>query len=332
MGNIMAVEMKLPAVLDIIRGNIVKHGNPLAMKGTEVAAWAKGLKLPERGDLLFYTGGEYQLLPFIDSLVNTMTHMDQGSKVFSLMMGARNIINKTGINAEKLYASALAKDRERFNSISYKAAVILQKLGYDLCYSGEKELYSGALLSELGFCKDMKSYAVKVADVLKQSGAKTIVCLSPHAAEIFKFVYPKLIKDFPYEIRTFVELVWDKRDLLPAIKADETVVIHDSCRLARELAINEELRDILQSVGVPFREAMCNRKWTTCCGGPNKLLFPELSHTVSARRVEELEQTGVDLILTSCPYCLSALQGGQGKESNTKIEDMIEFLYRGFEA
>jgi Fe-S oxidoreductase len=330
----MATETKLPPVLEIIRGNIVKHGNPLAMKGSEVAAWASELKLPEHGDLLFYTGGEYQLLPFIDSLVNTMTHMDQGSKVFSLMMGARNIINKTGINAEKIYASVLAKDRDRFNSISYKAAIILQKLGYELCYAGKKELYSGALLSELGFSEDMEAYAVRVAEVLKQSKAKTIVCLSPHAAEVFKFVYPKLIKDFPFEIRTFVELVWEKRHMLPKIKSGETVVIHDSCRLARELEIDEELRDILQSVGVPLREANSNRQWTTCCGGPNKLLFPDLSHIVASRRVEELEETKADLILTSCPYCLSALQGGQGKENKnkTKIEDLIEFLFRGFEA
>jgi len=327
----MAAETKLPPVLEIIRGNIVKHGNPLALKGSEVAAWANELKLPESGDLLFYTGGEYQLLPFIDSLVSTMTHMDQGSKVFSLMMGARNIINKTGISAEKLYASVLAKDRERFNSISYKAAIILQKLGYELCYSGKKELYSGALLSELGFCEDMKSYALKVADVLKLSRAKTIVCLSPHAAEVLKFEYPKLVKDFPFEVRTFVELVWEKRHMLPKINSAETVVIHDSCRLARELAITEELRDILQSVGVPLREAMSNRQWTTCCGGPNKLLFPDVSHTVASRRVEELEETKADLILTSCPYCLSALQGGQGKDSRIKIEDLIEFLYRGFE-
>ncbi|EGW36191.1 cysteine-rich domain protein [Desulfosporosinus sp. OT] len=332
MGKMMAAETKLPPVLEIIRGNIVKHGNPLAMKGSEVAAWANALKLPEHGDLLFYTGGEYQLLPFIDSLVSTMTHMDQGSKVFSLMMGARNIINKTGINAEKIYASVLAKDRERFNSISYKAAIILQKLGYDLCYAGKKELYSGALLSELGFCEDMESYALKVAEVLKQSRAKTIVCLSPHAAEVFKFVYPKLVKDFPFEIRTFVDLVWEKRHRLPAIKTDKTVVVHDSCRLARELEITEELRDILQSVGVPVREAMSNRQWTTCCGGPNKLLFPDVSHTVATRRVEELEETGADLILTSCPYCLSALQGGQGKDTKTVIEDLIEFLFRGFEA
>ncbi|WP_407309369.1 (Fe-S)-binding protein [Desulfosporosinus sp. SB140] len=326
----MAIEIKLPPVLEIIRGNILKHGNPLAMKGSEVAAWAKGLKLPEHGEMLFYTGGEYQLLPFIDSLVNTMTIMDQGSKVFSFMMGARNIINKTGINAEKLYASVLAKDRERFNSISYKAAVILQKLGYDFCYSGDKELYSGALLTELGFNIDMQTYALKVTKVIRESRAKTIVCLSPHAAEVLKFVYPKLVQDFDYEIKTFVELVWEKKNILPKLDSVKTVVIHDSCRLAREMEITEELRDILSSMGVSFQEAGSNRQWTTCCGGPNKFLYPEISHTIAARRVKELEETGADIILTSCPYCLASLQGGQAKDDNTVVEDLIEYLYRGF--
>lgn len=327
----MAIEMKLPPVLEIIRGNIIKHVNPLALKGKEVAAWAKNLNVPSKGELLFYTGGEYQLLPFIDSLVKTMTHIDQGSKGFSLMMGARNLLDKAGINAEKVYASALAKDKDRYNSVCYKAAVILQGLGYSFGYLGEDELYSGALLYELGYWQDLKSYAERVVSSLKKSGAKTIICLSPHAAEVFKFVYPKLIKDFNFEVRTFVELVWEKRDKLPQVPVTKPVVIHDSCRLARELEIDQEIRDILQSVGVSTIEAFRNRKWTTCCGGPSKLLFPEISHTIAGRRVNELTETGAELILTSCPYCLAALQGGKTPDNPAGIEDLIEFLYRGVE-
>ncbi|HWJ02314.1 MAG TPA: (Fe-S)-binding protein [Verrucomicrobiae bacterium] len=325
----MAVEMKLPPVLDIIRGNIVKHGNPLALKGTEISSWARGLNLPAQGEILFYTGGEYQLLPFIDSLVKTMTHMDQASKGFSLMMGVRNILDRAGINAEKIYASVLARDKERFNSVCHKAAVIMRELGYDICYGGEHELYSGALLYELGYWQDLQAYAVKVVESIRRSEAKTIVCLSPHAAEVFKLVYPQLVKDFDLEVRTFVELVWEKRHKLPKVDFAEPVVIHDSCRLARELGIDTEIRDILHSIGVDFREPLRNQKWTTCCGGPSKLLFPEISHTVATRRVEELQVTGAATILTSCPYCLAALQGGKG---DTQVEDLIEFLYRGFGA
>ena len=325
------MEMKLPLVLDVISENIIKHGSPLALKGSEVASWAKGLDLPDKGELLFYTGGEYQMLPFIDSLIKTITHLDQGSKMFSMMMGARNILNKTGISPEKMYASVLAKDKDRYNSICFKAATVLKELGFEFCYSGNEELYSGALLYELGYLEDMKDYVLRVAEVIKKSGAKTIVCLSPHAAEVFKFVYPKMVEGFDYEIRTYIDLVWERRDRLAKIKS-ESVVIHDSCRLARELGIHQELRDIMESVGAEVKEAPMNREWTSCCGGPIKILFPELSHVIGGRRVNELKESGSEHILTSCPYCLSALEGGRAKGDSALIEDLIEFLYRGVKA
>ena len=322
----------MPMVLDVISENIIKHGSPLALKGSEVASWAKELNLPSKGELLFYTGGEYQMLPFIDSLVKTITHLDQGSKVFSMMMGARNLLNKTGFSPEKMYASVLAKDKDRYNSVSFKAAKVLKELGYEFCYSGNEELYSGALLYELGYLEDMKDYVKRVVEVIKKSGAKTIVCLSPHAAEVFKFIYPKMVEGFDFEIRTFVDLVWERRDKLAKIQVPKSVVIHDSCRLARELGIHQELRDILESVGADVKEAHMNREWTSCCGGPIKILFPELSHVIGGRRVNELKDSGSEHILTSCPYCLSALEGGLAKGDSAVIEDLIEFLYRGVKA
>ncbi|WP_425801113.1 (Fe-S)-binding protein [Desulfitobacterium sp. Sab5] len=323
------VERKLPAVLEIIRGNILKHGNPLALKGTEVAVWAKDLNLPKTGEMLFYTGGEYQLLPFIDSLVKTMTVVDQGSKGFSMMIGVRNILDKAGISAEKIYASVLSKDKERFQSVCTKAAKLLQSLGYDFCYSHDEELYSGALLYELGYWEDLKDYAHRVKQVIDKTGAKTIICLSPHAAEVLKFVYPKLGIPMDIEVKTFVELVWEQRSKLKTIPNAPTVVIHDSCRLARELHISQEIRDILTSSGVHFREAARNKEWTSCCGGPSKLLYPDLSHTIAGRRVDELQETGAELMLTSCPYCLAALEGALEKKDKDQVVDLIEFLYRG---
>ena len=258
-----------------------------------------------------------------------MTLVDQGSKAFSFMMGVRNFLNKGGISAEKLYASVLAKDRERYNAICYKAAAILQKLGYPLCYNDE-EVYSGALLYELGYQDDLITYAERVSALIKNSGAKTVVCLSPHAAEMLKLIYPSLISDFPkVEVRTFVELIWEQKDKLPKINYDQSVAIHDSCRLARELNIAEEIREVLDCVGVHYHEPFRNKKWTTCCGGPSKLVYPEISQTIAARRVAELQDTGAQVFLTTCPYCLAALEGAHDQKSGA-IEDLIEFIYRGY--
>ncbi len=310
----------------------MKYGNPLALNGKEISSWAKELNLPTKGKLLFYTGGEYQLLPYIDSLVKTMTVFDQNGGLFSLLMKARGLVNMTGLNAEKIYASLLAKDKKRYQSINYKAAVILKKLGYDICYNGAEELYSGALLYELGYRKDLKKHAPKVVDYIKKTGAETIICLSPHAAEMFRIILPEMI-DFPeIKVRTFVEMVAEKADQLPKLKVDKPVVIHDSCRLARDLGIYEEIRKILEAMNVEYIEPLRNKDWTTCCGGPSKMVFPQVSKTVSGRRVTELAETGAERALISCPYCLSALESGQKvTNDNLILEDLVEFIYRGFE-
>ncbi|HHV64292.1 MAG TPA: (Fe-S)-binding protein [Peptococcaceae bacterium] len=322
---------KIPPVLEILRDNIMNYGNPLALKPKENATWAKDLLLPTKGEILFYSGGEYQLLPYIDSLVKTITYVDSTSKIFSWLMEARKIVNLTGINAEKIYASLLAKDKARFYSINYKAVVILQKLGYEVCYDSQSDLYSGALLYELGFWRDLKNYASRLTEIIRKTQAKTLVCISPHAAEMFKLIYPQLI-DFPQiEVITFIELVWRKREFLPPLNFDNPVVIHDSCRLARELGVSQELRDILSSVNVKSVEPFRNREWTTCCGGPSKMLFPQISKIVAGRRIAELAETGARTVLTSCPYCLSALQSGVDNSSEIMLEDFVEFLYRGFE-
>jgi len=321
---------RIPPVLEILRDNIVKHGNPLALTPRQNASWLKDLTLPQKGEILFYTGGEYQLLPYIDSLVKTLTYVDPSGKMFSLLMQARKIVNLTGISAEKIYASLLAKDKERYFSINYKAASVLQKLGYALCYDREGELYTGALLYELGFRRELQDYAAKVVDSLKRSGAHTVVCISPHAAEMFKIVYPQIL-DFPdIEVKTFIEMVWDKRQLLPKIKTDYPVAIHDSCRLARDLGIITQIRDILDAVGVQYVEPYRRGEWTTCCGGPSKMLFPEISKIIAGRRVEELAEGGAGQAIISCPYCLSALQSGLPENSAFVLDDIIEFLYRGF--
>lgn len=332
-----AEDYRLPPTLEVIRGNIIKYGNPLGLKGHEIAGWAKDLNLPRQGDVLLYTGGEYQLVPYIDGLVDMLTAVGQGSVGFSLMLGVRNLIDRMGFNPEKIVAGVRSKERERYRDVSRKAALVLQEMGLEICYLGEEEIYSGALLYEYGFLADLRQYARKVAELIRSTGAKTIICLSPHAAEVFKLVYPRLLEDFNYETKTFLEAVYElangtSRPLPTGFSGK--VTIHDSCRLARELGIADEIRALLSKMaGVTVVEPELNRRWTTCCGGPGKVLFPELSGKIATRRVGELARTEADLILTFCPYCLAALERGRDSEYPAiQLQDFIEFLYGGFAA
>lgn len=336
-GEIMALSVEnkesiLPSTLEIVRDNIVKYGNPLGLKSKEVAKWARGLNLPQKGEVLFYTGGEYQLAPYIDGLIDMLTRMDQKSNIFSLMIGMRNAVDRvTGINPEKIIAGMMCKDKDRYQEINLKAAKVLNKFGFEFCYLGEKELYSGALLYEYGFIEDLMVHARKLADNIRSTGATTIICTSPHAAEVFKFVYPELLGDFSYEVKTFFEVVYEKMkdNDLKLESGKNTFTIHDSCRMARELGITEEIRQLLGWVrGVEVVEPQMNREWTSCCGGTSKVLFPALAEKIAQRRIGELTETGAEKVLTFCPYCLSALERAKEEESAAiQLKDFIEFIY-----
>lgn len=323
---------ELPSVMEIIKSNILKYQNPLALKGTEISKWSKGLHLPTEGDVLLYTGGEYQLIPYIDSLVNTVRRLDQGSKSYSIMIETRNLIDRIGIAPEKYFSSIFAKNRNRYSLISFKAAMLLKKFGWDICYLGEKEIYSGSLLYEFGYYEELGDYSKYFYELLNKTGAKTLICLSPHSAELLKLVYPKLINNFNFEILTFPEAIFKavkNNNLEISLNYNKKLTIHDSCRIARELNFTDEIRDLLEILNVKnIVEPLRNKKWTTCCGGPGKMFFPEVSGKVVSKRLKELSDTNAEISLTFCPYCTAAL-GDRSKALNMEVIDFIEFLYRG---
>lgn len=317
----------LPETMTLIRDNILDCKNPLAVSAKENAAWAEDLNLPKKGNLLFYTGGEYQLLPFIDSLMGVMDIIDPGSRTFGWLMDIRDLARKTGFVPEKIFASVFAQDKKRFFAINHKAAQILLKLGYDIAYDGENEIYSGALLHEMGFRDALAEYSRDIIHFLNNSGADTIVCLSPHAAEVFKYVYPKF-KDCPdINVKTFPELLWARRDQLPKISYEKPIAVHDSCRLAREMGVVKELRDIFDAIGVEYVEPTRSGVWTTCCGGPIKMTYPDLSHKLAVQRCDELLATGASDAVVACPFCLSALKSS---DRPLNIIDLVELVAEGY--
>ncbi len=317
----------LPETMTLIRDNILDKKNPLAVSSKENAAWAQDLNLPQKGKLLFYTGGEYQLLPFIDSLMGVMDIVDPGSRTFSWLMDMRDLVRKTGFVPEKIFASVFAQDKKRFFEINKKAAQILLDLGYDIAYDGENEIYSGALLHEMGFKEALALYSRDINYFLNNSGAETIVCLSPHAAEVFKYVYPKY-KDCPnVKVKTFPELLWEQREKLPKVTLDKPIAVHDSCRLAREMGVVTELRDVFDAMGVEYVDPKRSGLWTTCCGGPIKMTYPDLSQKLAAQRCDELLATGATDAVVACPFCLSALKS---TDRPLNIIDLVELVAEGY--
>jgi glycolate oxidase iron-sulfur subunit len=88
-----------------------------------------------------------------------------------------------------------------------------------------------------------------------------------------------------------------------AVLKGKTLTWHDPCHLNRHLGIKEQPRQILKSLAdVKFVE-MPNAG--RCCGmaGQFNLFYYELSQKIAEKKIENIEASGADIVVTACPGC-----------------------------
>lgn len=108
-----------------------------------------------------------------------------------------------------------------------------------------------------------------------------------------------------YEISTFLVKVVDYRK--PKGKLDAVVTYHDSCHLKKTMKVFEEPRAIIKSIpGVTFKEMS---KPDACCGmgGTYILTHYETGVEIAKKKIEDINNTGADTIITGCPGCAMQL-------------------------
>ncbi len=96
--------------------------------------------------------------------------------------------------------------------------------------------------------------------------------------------------------------------------------------LKRGIGIFSEPRRLLEREGFELVEmADCD----TCCGFGGKIVldYPELSGSVLKRKLDNIEATGVNTVVTNCIPCVLQLRGGLDKrQSRIKVMHSAELL------
>jgi Fe-S oxidoreductase len=325
------VKPYLPPAFYVLRDNLAMWGNPLGMGGNECASWAKGLEIPSRGESILYTGCEYQMATYVESLVELLKKVKFMDSSYSVFKSFATVARRIGLNPLTVWGRAVGEERKRGDYLVRQAALTLRKLGVNFaCLDAEP--YSGALIHELGFAEDFKRHAQKVTTRFKEAGAKRIITLSPHSTESFLQVYPQVIDSFDFEVTPFVTVVAEalqKAGTKLALSHPLTVTLHDPCRQARCLKVVEQPRVVLRSIrNLHIVEAARSKEMTYCCGAPIETTYPELAQLVARRRVEQLYSTGAEAAITMCPFCYSSLRkAAEVTETKFKIVDFIEIVY-----
>jgi heterodisulfide reductase subunit D len=72
-----------------------------------------------------------------------------------------------------------------------------------------------------------------------------------------------------------------------------------------------------------------SRQLSVCCGGGGDLemIDPALSSAIAQRKIEEIQRTGAEEVVTSCQQCIRTISGYARKNKiKLKVKDVTEVV------
>jgi iron-sulfur cluster protein len=150
--------------------------------------------------------------------------------------------------------------------------------------------------------------------------------------------YPKLLADEPglaVLARQLADKVIDFSSFMVDVLGVEPetfaasgrkVAYHSPCHLCRGLSVTREPRELLKRAGVEYVEA---RDEDVCCGfgGSFSMEFPMISGELLKRKLDNVEATGAEVLVTDCPGCVLQLRGGMQKRGGgIKVKHIAEVV------
>jgi Fe-S oxidoreductase len=163
-----------------------------------------------------------------------------------------------------------------------------------------------------------------------------ILTLCASCGSHIKEAYPKLLAETPgaaVKVQQLLGKLTDFSSFFTKVLqvepkmfrgAGKKVAYHSPCHLCRGLGVVQEPRELLATAGMEYQPA---RDEDTCCGmgGSFSAEFPELSAELLQKKLDAVEETGADLLVTDCPGCVLQLRGGMAKRgSQVKVKHLAE--------
>jgi glycolate oxidase iron-sulfur subunit len=181
-------------------------------------------------------------------------------------------------------------------------------------------------------------------EVLLKEKVDRVVVACGTCGLALKEEYADLLKDDPRyaeKAKLLGAMVTDFTELVVSLdgftekmgKLPLRVTYHDPCHLVRGLKIREQPRQIIRQIpGVEFLEM---KKPDTCCGsgGSFSLSHYALSTKINDHKVEDVLQTGAEMVVTGCSACRMHILDGLHRQKSAvgviHTAQLLEMAYEG---
>ena len=215
---------------------------------------------------------------------------------------------------------------------------VLARIGFEVVAPPEQGC-CGALHSHVGDAVAARSLARRNIDAFGGAGIDAVIVNAAGCGAAMK-EYGRLLRDdiewaeraeqFGASIQDVVEFVAAQDFEAGLGVVDRDVTLQDACHLAHAQGIREAPRAILGAIpGLRLHEMAAPDQ---CCGsaGFYSVAHPEMSGTVLAAKMADVESTGADVIATCNPGCTLQLELGVRRSDvlsgETTVQHVIELL------
>jgi len=209
---------------------------------------------------------------------------------------------------------------------------ILNKMGIEPVISNEERCCGHDALWS-GDIETFHKLAKINLEVIKLSGAKTVLFSCPEGYFTFKHHYPKYFGDLPFEVLHMTEFLGQElpnADLTFQSSSEGTITYQDPCRLGRFSGNYEKPRQLLNLIpDIDFVEMERNRENALCCGTSAWMECSNCSKATRLERLQEALETGAKTLVTACPKCQIHFTCAQrNAELDLEVTDIYAYLFK----
>jgi len=227
---------------------------------------------------------------------------------------------------------------ERAQKITKDICKILHHVGLKYAILGDEESCTGDPAKRAGNEFLFQMQAMANIQVLDGYQIKKIVTACPHCFNTIKNEYPEL--GGHYTIIHHTQLIQDLIDE-GKLKSEggesfkgKRITFHDPCYLGRANGVYEAPRKALEALDADLTEMRRCKSNGLCCGAGGAQMFKEPEKgkkDINVERVEEVMETGAEVVAASCPFCMTMLRDGVkhfNKEQEIDVLDIAEITAR----
>jgi L-lactate dehydrogenase complex protein LldE len=207
---------------------------------------------------------------------------------------------------------------------------VLRRLGCEVIFD-ERQTCCGQPAFNTGYRKEARKFAKRFIEIFEAAYADAIVSPSGSCTAMVKHFHDLFPNEENWRVRAnkiaakTYEFTSFLVNILKVEKLDSQfhgkVTWHDACHGLRELNLRSEPRALLKNLRNAEFVEMPNAD--SCCGfgGTFSVKYPEISVAILDKKIEGIEKTGADVVVSCDASCLMQI-GGRLSRLGSKVKPM----------